>query len=227
MTTPAQKQTETAYVKAFLDGLIEYDSLDPCEPPDFWIRLRTPPDIALEVVEYHPNTDSGIRRTQVEASWWKNLEPLVIQNCASIMDVSVHLTLNEKRLPKKKDCEGMAADLVRLVETVVSNPNFHNADTTVEFGKKRLATGERGSAGLGRQERQGGTGAARGQGRRLCRELEPRRPPPRCRLLGRDGEGLGGQDREGGINGSRGQGGPGLQRGLEPRRQAPGQCHLG
>lgn len=136
MTTEAQKQTETRHVKAFLDGLVEHVSLDPCEPPDFWVRLHTPPDIALEVVEYHPNTDSGIRRTQVEASWWKNLEPLIVQKCGPIMDVSVHLSLDEKRLPKKKDCEAMASDLVRLVETVVSNPNFRNADTMVEFGRK-------------------------------------------------------------------------------------------
>jgi len=136
MTTEVQKQTETRQVKAFLDGLIEYDSLDPCEPPDFWVRLRTPPDIALEVVEYHPNTDSGIRRTQVEASWWKNLEPLVIQKCTAIKDVSAHLTLNEERLPKKKDCEAMASDLVCLVEAVVGNPSFRDADTMVEFGQK-------------------------------------------------------------------------------------------
>jgi hypothetical protein len=136
MTTEAQKQAETAFVKVFLDGLVEYVSLDPCEPPDFWVRLRTPPDIALEVVEYHPNTDSGIRRTQVEASWWKNLEPLIIPKCTAINDVSVHLTLNEKRLPRKRDCEAMASELVRLVETVVGHPNFLDGNTMVEFGPK-------------------------------------------------------------------------------------------
>jgi hypothetical protein len=136
MTTKAQKQTEARHVMEFLDGLIEYVSLDACEPPDFWVRLPTPPDIALEVVEYHPTTDGGIRRAHVEASWWKNLEPLIIQKCAPIMDVSVHLSLNERRLPKKKDCEAMAADLVRLVEAVVGDPNFRDADTMVEFGRR-------------------------------------------------------------------------------------------
>jgi hypothetical protein len=136
MTTEAQKATETRHVRAFFDGLIKYTALDSCEQPDFWVRLPTAPDIALEVVEYHPNTDSGIRRTQVEASWWKNLEPLIIQKCSSIKDVSVFLTLNEEFLPKKKDCEAMASDLVRLVETVVGHPNFLDARTTVDFCPK-------------------------------------------------------------------------------------------
>jgi hypothetical protein len=133
MTTEAKKKTETRHVKAFLDGLVEYVALDPCEQPDFWVRLPTPPDIALEVVEYHPNTDGDIRRTQVEAIWWKNLEPLIIQKSAHIMDVSVHLSLNEKCLPTQRKCEAMASDLVRLVETVIGNPNFCNAGTMVVF----------------------------------------------------------------------------------------------
>jgi hypothetical protein len=136
MTTEAQKQAETRHVKAFLDGLIPYDSRAPCEPPDFWVRLPAPPELALEVVEYHPKTDGGIRRTQVEASWWKNLLPLIHVKCTSIKDVSVHLSLNEKRLPKKKECEAMAAEFVRLVETVVANPLFRDEGTEVEFGQK-------------------------------------------------------------------------------------------
>ncbi len=70
---------------------------------------------------YHPNAGGGFRQTQVETSWWKNLGPLMLQKCAPIMDVSVHLSRNEKRLPKKKDCEAMTSDLVRLAETVVGN----------------------------------------------------------------------------------------------------------
>jgi hypothetical protein len=136
MTTPAQKQAEERHAKAFLDGLVDYVALDPCEPPDFWVRLRTPPDIALEVVEYHPNTDGDIRRTQVEATWWKQLEPLILAKCGSIKDVSVHLSLNEKRLPKRKECEGIAADLVRLVEAVIASPMFRPDRTLVDFGKK-------------------------------------------------------------------------------------------
>jgi hypothetical protein len=138
MTTEAQKQAETRYVTMFLDGLVEYVSIEPCEPPDFWVRRSPSVDLALEVVEYHPAAETfpGIRRTQIEATWWKNLHPLIIPKCTSIKDVSVHLRLNENRLPKKNECEVIAADLVRLVEVVVKNAAFRNADTLVEFGPK-------------------------------------------------------------------------------------------
>jgi hypothetical protein len=70
MTTESQKQAEEHYVTMLLDGFIEYTSLGASEKPDFWVRRSTPPDIGLEVTEYHPSVQ-GVRRAEVESRWWK------------------------------------------------------------------------------------------------------------------------------------------------------------
>jgi hypothetical protein len=79
MTTESQKQAEERYVRMLLDGITEYTSVEAGEKPDFRVRRAGAPDLALEVTEYHPTAEGleGVRRSAVEARWWKELEPVL------------------------------------------------------------------------------------------------------------------------------------------------------
>jgi hypothetical protein len=109
MTTAAQEEAEQRYVKSFLHGLIDFTSLEAGERPDFRARRTTPPDIALEVTEYHPKAQfvpDEVRRAEVESRWREGLQPLLErerQTRPSLQDVQVFLTFKDRKLPRARE----------------------------------------------------------------------------------------------------------------------------
>jgi hypothetical protein len=142
MTRQAKKEAEERQVKAFLKDLIDFTALDADEPPDFWIRR--PPDIALEVTEYHPlaaEGQTGKTRVEVEATWWKYLEPVIDRERMarpSLKNVQVHLGFEDTWLPRKNQCAAVAKALVAAVEAAASCPRFDGGDTEIEFDNQQL-----------------------------------------------------------------------------------------
>jgi hypothetical protein len=138
MTTKAQKQAEERYVKMLLDGIIEYASIEAGERPDFWVRRSSPPDIAVEVTEYHPEAESapGERRAAVEARWRIGLEPALDRErrgSPCLQDVQLRLIFNEPKLPKGREHGNLAREIVRLVEGVAGQLTGFGEDVEVCF----------------------------------------------------------------------------------------------
>src|SRR5262249_30629208 len=126
MTTRQKKQAEEGYVIRFLDGFIEHTAIEPHEKPDFWVRRTTGPDIGLEVTEYHPEAQdvSGARRAEVEAHWWKELEPRLDrerQARPSLEGVRLSLQFKDPSLPRRKEQDARASEVVRLAEEVAAS----------------------------------------------------------------------------------------------------------
>jgi hypothetical protein len=141
MTTKSQKEGEERYVKMLLDGLTEYTSIEASERPDFWVRRSTVPDLALEVTEYHPAAEGlqGIRRSAVEARWWKELGHFLDRERRArpaLQEVKVHLGFKDPRLPKRGEHADFARELVRLVEAVAPHANAPTEDIEVEFAPR-------------------------------------------------------------------------------------------
>jgi hypothetical protein len=139
MTTTKQKEGEERYVKAFLDGLVDYTSLEQGERPDFSVYRGEVPVIALEVTEYHPEAEglAGIRRAAVEARWWLQLEPLLDRmrrKSPALRGVQVLLQFNTPEVPKKSYHAAFASEFVRLVETVANQAQVREAE--VEFAPR-------------------------------------------------------------------------------------------
>jgi hypothetical protein len=133
MTRAAQKAEEKHYVRAFLEGLTDYTSVEAGERPDFMVRRTAGPDIALEVTEYHQDAEGlvGIPRSAVEARWWKELEPLLEverRTRPALKDVIVHLQFNGPELPKKGLHRELARELARLVESVALHAGAHDIE---------------------------------------------------------------------------------------------------
>lgn len=136
MTRPAKKEHETRLARQFLDGFINYTSLETDERPDFRVR-RSEGDFGLEVTEYHPQElgTSGKTRVADEACWWRYLWPLLDseRRKRSLRNIQVHLRFADSRLPGKREAAAVARELAGAVAAAVANPCFAGDHTAVEF----------------------------------------------------------------------------------------------
>jgi hypothetical protein len=115
-----KKAIERRHAKALLAGRVEYRSIDDSEKPDFWIRRDNASDIGLEVTEYHPTADevAGVQRREIEARWRDSLEPMLDslrRTKPELRNFQVRLDFKDPRLPKKKEHQKFAAELLDLV----------------------------------------------------------------------------------------------------------------
>jgi hypothetical protein len=123
MTTESKKQAEERYVKMLLDGVTEYTSIEAGEKPDFRVRRPGALEIAIEVTEYHPAAEGleGVRRSAVEARWWKELAPALDrerQTKPTLQDVQVLLGFSGRTPPTRGKHKLLATELARLIEQV-------------------------------------------------------------------------------------------------------------
>jgi hypothetical protein len=120
-----KKAIEREYVEAMLAGLVGCSAIQECEKPDFWIRRLQPPDLAIEVTEYHPTADEaeGIRRVEIESRWRTfqlKLDSLRQQN-PSLRGIELRIHFNDPRLPKQKVLDDLAIELIDMVADLVGN----------------------------------------------------------------------------------------------------------
>jgi hypothetical protein len=139
MTTEAQKQAETNYVKMFLNGNFEYTRLDTGAKPDFWVRRSSGADIGLEVIEYHPpaqGVQGRVRRAEVESRWWKGIWPILDRErraMPSLESVHVHLGFTDRRLPRNSEHEALSRELVHAIEAAASQLTQPFSNSEVVF----------------------------------------------------------------------------------------------
>lgn len=142
MTREMQKETEKRYAEGFLDGFIEYASIDNSgERPDLWIRRAPPPDVGLEVTEYHPDPEGKGRcsRVALESRWWKGLESLIERERRarpSLEGVKVRLSFKDPRLPRDKEHSALVHELIGVIEAAASHLKSSSHDVSVDFASR-------------------------------------------------------------------------------------------
>src|SRR5262249_45448868 len=100
-----------------------------------------PPNIGLEVTEYHPAPDNAGRcsRVELESRWWKSLELLLERERRarpSLRGVKVHLSFKDPRLPRGKDHPALARQLVGVIEAAATHPNSASHHISVDFASR-------------------------------------------------------------------------------------------
>src|SRR5262245_8077683 len=142
MDQSKKKGTERHYAERFLSGLVECSSLEDSESPDFWIRRAASPDIGLEVTEYHPTADEveGILRREIESRWWQGLEPRLDKlrkEKPELRNIGVALVFRDAKLPRTREHERLAFELIGLVTTIVSTSITGQEEIKFTFASRR------------------------------------------------------------------------------------------
>src|SRR5690242_11443153 len=129
MTRESKKEHERQMARLFLEGF-ENAKLEDHEGPDFFVRWPDGGDFALEVTEYHSQTqegETGATRLGAELAWSLHVAPSIDplrQAIPTLKNVQAIFRFNDAHLPRRSEGQTVARDLVGAIDAAVADRRF-------------------------------------------------------------------------------------------------------